>query len=190
MTDQPASTAPLAAGLPHIQGRCPACGTGGLFLADGGYITCSLADCPQPDAATEVIADFWEARQHAGFTFCPQNVGHVTMTAFAKKVTEKVAAVAQRASAVEYANEQKQRAEKAEQRLRAAEFTARHWKQAFLRLDNAPAAHAIACIQSALGGQTRPEQLGLDDEVHDAFRTALDEPAPAAGHAADTKEQP
>lgn len=130
MTDQPASTAPLAAGLPLVQGRCPACGTSGLFLGDGGYITCSLADCPQPDAATEVIADFWKARQHGGFTFCAQNVGHVTMTEFAKKITEKVTAVAQRKEAVAYANEQKQRAERAEaanERVRA--LTAR-WVKA------------------------------------------------------------
>jgi hypothetical protein len=114
MTDQPASTSPLAAGLPLVQGRCPACGTKGLFLGDGGYITCSLVDCPQPDAATEVIADFWDARQHGTFTFCSQLVGHVTMTAFANKITEKVTAVGQRAEAVAYANEQKQRAERAE----------------------------------------------------------------------------
>lgn len=114
MTDQPASTAPLAAGLPQVQGRCPACGTAGLFLGDGGYITCSLIDCPQPDAATEVIADFWEARQHTGFTFCPQDVGHVTMTEFARKITEKVIAVAQRGEAVRYANEQQQRVDQAE----------------------------------------------------------------------------
>lgn len=114
MTHQPASTAPLAAGLPLVQGRCPACGTKGLFLGDGGYVTCSLIDCPQPDAATEVIADFWDARQHGTFTFCAQNVGHVTMTEFAKKITEKVTAVGQRKEAVAYANEMKQRAERAE----------------------------------------------------------------------------
>lgn len=117
MKDQPASNAPLAAGLPLIQGRCPACGTKGLFLGDGGYITCSLIDCPQPDAATEVIADFWDARQHNAFTFCAQSVGHVTMAEFAKKITEKVTAVAQRAEAVRYANEQKQRAEAVEAAL-------------------------------------------------------------------------
>nr|WP_281364772.1 DUF6085 family protein [Streptomyces typhae] len=99
--------------MPHVQGRCPACGAAGLFLGNGGYITCSVIDCPQPDAATEVLADFWEARQHGAFTFCPQSVGHVTMAAFAKKITEKVTAVAQRAEAVRYANEQKQRAERA-----------------------------------------------------------------------------
>jgi hypothetical protein len=28
-----------------------------LFLADGGYVTCSLAECPRPDAVTELLAD-------------------------------------------------------------------------------------------------------------------------------------
>lgn len=51
----PASTAPLAAGLPLVQGRCPACGTAGLFLGSGGYVTCSTADCPELDAATTVL---------------------------------------------------------------------------------------------------------------------------------------
>lgn len=55
MKDQPASTAPLAAGLPLVQGRCPACGTKGLFLGDGGYITCSLIDCPNPSAADDLL---------------------------------------------------------------------------------------------------------------------------------------
>jgi hypothetical protein len=54
-TGQTASTAPLAAGLPLVQGRCPACGTAGLFLGDGGYVTCSLIDCPEPDAASTVL---------------------------------------------------------------------------------------------------------------------------------------
>lgn len=52
---QAASTAPLAAGLPLVTGRCPACGTAGLFLGDGGYVTCSLIDCPEPDAASTVL---------------------------------------------------------------------------------------------------------------------------------------
>ncbi|MEU6661224.1 hypothetical protein [Streptomyces sp. NPDC046821] len=54
-TATPASTAPLAAGLPLVKGRCPACGTAGLFLGDGGYVTCSLIGCPEPDAATTVL---------------------------------------------------------------------------------------------------------------------------------------
>jgi len=53
--DQAASTAPLACGLPHVQGRCPACSTAGLFLGSGGYVTCSSVDCPEPDAATTVL---------------------------------------------------------------------------------------------------------------------------------------
>ncbi|MFJ6667451.1 hypothetical protein [Streptomyces sp. NPDC091383] len=59
----PSSTAPLAAGLPLVKGRCPACGTAGLFLGNGGYVTCSLIDCPEPDAASVVLERTLEARQ-------------------------------------------------------------------------------------------------------------------------------
>jgi hypothetical protein len=59
----PSSTAPLAAGLPLVKGRCPACGTAGLFLGHGGYVTCSLIDCPEPDAASTVLERTREARQ-------------------------------------------------------------------------------------------------------------------------------
>lgn len=57
MTDPttPPSSAPLASGLPLVQGRCPACGTSGLFLGSGGYVTCSLAACPEPDAASTLL---------------------------------------------------------------------------------------------------------------------------------------
>lgn len=51
----PASTAPFAAGLPLVQGHCPSCGTAGLFLGDGGYVTCSLAACPEPDAVSTTL---------------------------------------------------------------------------------------------------------------------------------------
>lgn len=51
----PASPAPLAARLPLVQGRCPACGTAGLFLGDGGYVTCSVRECPEPDAASTTL---------------------------------------------------------------------------------------------------------------------------------------
>lgn len=54
-TPQPASTAPLAAGLPLVKGRCPACNRAGLFLDNGGYVTCSHADCPEPDAASTAL---------------------------------------------------------------------------------------------------------------------------------------
>jgi hypothetical protein len=62
--------------------------------------------------------------------------------------------------------------------IRAAKFTAAHWHQAALDRDDIPMAHAIACIRAALRGETRADQLGLDVAVHDAFRVALDEPAP------------
>lgn len=54
-TPPTASTSPLAVGLPLVKGRCPACGTAGLFLGDGGYVTCSLIGCPEPDAASSVL---------------------------------------------------------------------------------------------------------------------------------------
>ncbi len=47
---------------PHreIQGRCPACRNATLFLGDGGHITCSWTDCPNPGAVGEIL----EAMQH------------------------------------------------------------------------------------------------------------------------------
>lgn len=57
-TETPASTAPLAAGLPRIQGNCPACRRASLFLGAGGYPTCSNADCTEPDAATTVLEQY------------------------------------------------------------------------------------------------------------------------------------
>ena len=38
-----------------VNGRCPACGAQSLFLADGGYITCRRVDCPNPDAASDIL---------------------------------------------------------------------------------------------------------------------------------------
>lgn len=40
-----------------IHGYCPACGSGTLFVGDGGHVTCSLAGCPEPDAADSILAD-------------------------------------------------------------------------------------------------------------------------------------
>lgn len=72
----------------------------------------------------------------------------------------------------------------AEKRLRAADFTARHWHQAAIDRSDIPQAHAIACIRAALAGETRPGQLGLDEAAHDAFLTALAQPSdPAATEA-------
>ena len=41
--------------LGDVQGRCPACGTGNLFVGEGGYITCALDTCPEPDAASTLL---------------------------------------------------------------------------------------------------------------------------------------
>ncbi|MFE2326102.1 DUF6085 family protein [Streptomyces sp. NPDC059385] len=40
---------------PSVQGRCPACHGQSLFLGEGGYVTCSRIDCPDPEAATRIL---------------------------------------------------------------------------------------------------------------------------------------
>lgn len=41
---------------PSVAGRCPACGSAGsLFLGSGGYVTCSIADCPDPGKASDLL---------------------------------------------------------------------------------------------------------------------------------------
>lgn len=41
--------------FPNVTGCCPACGWTTLFLGEGGYVTCSRVDCPQPDAASTLL---------------------------------------------------------------------------------------------------------------------------------------
>lgn len=91
--------------FPDIQGRCPACNGSTLFLADGGYITCSWIECPNPDAASQIIGEVADARQHGAYTFCDQLVGHVNMAAFATKISEKRAAYADAIKARKKADE-------------------------------------------------------------------------------------
>ncbi|MEU6674808.1 DUF6085 family protein [Streptomyces sp. NPDC046925] len=43
--------------MTDVQGHCPACGRASLFLGEGGYVTCSIRECPQPDAVSELLAD-------------------------------------------------------------------------------------------------------------------------------------
>lgn len=119
MTDKPLSSVHAR----DVHGFCPACGNPTLRLGDDGRIVCTLMDCPRPDLVNELIGDVADARTHAAYTFCSQLVGHVTMTAFAKKITEKVTAVGQRKEAVAYANEQKRRAEQLEELLTVAHQT-------------------------------------------------------------------
>ena len=66
------------------------------------------------EAAESDLAELTRARQHGAYTFCAQQVGHVTVAEFARKISEKRNAIGQRAEAVQYANEQLQRAEQAE----------------------------------------------------------------------------
>lgn len=46
---------PTPDAFPRVQGRCPACGFGGLFLGAGGYVTCPRDVCPAPDAASSLL---------------------------------------------------------------------------------------------------------------------------------------
>ncbi|MFD9072842.1 hypothetical protein [Streptomyces lasiicapitis] len=42
-------------GFGGIAGRCPACGWSSLFLGDGGHVTCSRIECPDPCAADQLL---------------------------------------------------------------------------------------------------------------------------------------
>jgi len=41
----------------EVRGQCPACGLPTLFVGTGGYLTCSLIDCPMPDAASRILEE-------------------------------------------------------------------------------------------------------------------------------------
>ena len=43
----------ISEGFPIVRGTCPACGCKSLFLGSGGYVTCSIAECPDPGAASD-----------------------------------------------------------------------------------------------------------------------------------------
>lgn len=84
------------------------------------------------DALASDLAELTQARQHGAFTFCPQLVGHVTVAEFARKISEKRTALAQREEAVRYANEQKQRADQLHTQITALrddlyEITGARW---------------------------------------------------------------
>lgn len=38
-----------------VRGRCPLCRTETLFLGSGGFVTCSMADCPDPEAPSRLL---------------------------------------------------------------------------------------------------------------------------------------
>lgn len=39
----------------EVSGRCPACGNRSMFVAVGGHVTCSIADCTDPCAAADLL---------------------------------------------------------------------------------------------------------------------------------------
>lgn len=41
----------------RLQGKCPACGSNSLFIASGGWATCSISDCPNPTLASDTEED-------------------------------------------------------------------------------------------------------------------------------------
>lgn len=41
--------------FPGVQGRCPACNGHSLILGSGGYVTCGYLECPDPEAATNLL---------------------------------------------------------------------------------------------------------------------------------------
>lgn len=45
-----------------VAGFCPTCGHGVLMLGDGGHVVCTLIDCPNPDAADELLHAAAETR--------------------------------------------------------------------------------------------------------------------------------
>lgn len=57
-------------GYAHVSGRCPACNRTALFLADGGFVTCSHLECPLPDAAADLL-DHPPFRTRTGCNDCP-----------------------------------------------------------------------------------------------------------------------
>ncbi|GAB2906921.1 hypothetical protein GCM10027047_01470 [Rhodococcus aerolatus] len=45
----------VGTGRPWVAGFCPACGKRGLFVGEGGYVTCSQIGCPNPGAPSDVL---------------------------------------------------------------------------------------------------------------------------------------
>lgn len=50
----------VAAYMPLVKGRCPACGLASLFLAVGNHVMCASLQCPDPGAAENVLGGPFE----------------------------------------------------------------------------------------------------------------------------------
>ena len=57
----------LTGRFPLVKGRCPACGLNNtLFLAEGGWVTCSWLKCPDPSSASDALrANVPESQKNA-----------------------------------------------------------------------------------------------------------------------------
>lgn len=68
-------------GFPKVTGKCPSCGNDSLFLAAGGWVTCSVIGCLDPSAASDLLdpshqpAHFDAPRYEAGEGGAYQDVG-------------------------------------------------------------------------------------------------------------------
>lgn len=49
---------------PAVQGRCPSCGASTVFVAEGGYLTCSLSTCSNPLAPSEALGITFPVVRH------------------------------------------------------------------------------------------------------------------------------
>ncbi|MGR3875754.1 hypothetical protein ACUXZZ_45295 (plasmid) [Streptomyces graminifolii] len=50
------ATALPSIGFLDVEGTCPACGHPVLMLGENGHVVCTLANCPDPDAADRLLA--------------------------------------------------------------------------------------------------------------------------------------
>ena len=48
-----------------VKGRCPLCHSG-VFVASGGWLTCSGSDCPDPTFVSEIFAKYEESNKNLG----------------------------------------------------------------------------------------------------------------------------
>jgi hypothetical protein len=132
------------------------------------------------DTLASDLAELTQARQHGAYTYCPQLVGHVTVAEFARKISEKRTALAQREEAVQYANEQKRRAEQAEQEADAT-ASAAGLAVSLVRERAERAETAIARVRELRDSWLRMTlEPGQVRRLLDGITAALDEPAPAA----------
>jgi hypothetical protein len=55
LSDGDSPSVPPSIHATDVEGFCPACGHPTLRVGDGGHLVCSLMDCPNPEAADELL---------------------------------------------------------------------------------------------------------------------------------------